>query len=145
MLDNKTIEIVKSTVPYLKEHGTELTGKFYEILFKKYPQVQPMFDMEKQKSGEQPANLARSILAAAENIENLPKILPAVESIGKTHVAKKVLPEQYPVVGQTLLEAMKVLLGDAATDELLDAWGKAYAEIAKVFIDVEGKMYASQK
>lgn len=28
MLDNKTIEIIKSTVPALKEHGLEITKTF---------------------------------------------------------------------------------------------------------------------
>ena len=94
MLDQKTIEIVKGTVPFLRERGTELTKKFYEILFTKHPEVQPMFDMEKQKNGKQPANLAGAILAAAENIENLDRIMPAVQKIGVTHVDRKVLPEQ---------------------------------------------------
>ena len=141
MLDQKTIEIVKSTVPFLKERGTELTKKFYEIMFKNNPEVKPMFDMEKQKSGEQPANLAGAVLAAAQNIDNLENILPAVKKIGQTHVNKKVLPEQYPIVGYNLLEAMKVVLGDLATDELIEAWGKAYEVIAKVFIDVEDNIY----
>ena len=30
MLDQKTIEIVKSTVPALKEHGVEITKTFYK-------------------------------------------------------------------------------------------------------------------
>ena len=141
MLDQKTIEIVKSTVPFLKERGTELTKKFYELMFTNNPEVKPMFDMEKQKSGEQPANLAGAVLAAAQNIDNLENILPAVKKIGQTHVNKKVLPEQYPIVGYNLLEAMKAVLGDLATDELIEAWGKAYEVIAKVFIDVEDNIY----
>ena len=31
MLDQKTIEIVKSTVPALKEHGVEITKTFIKI------------------------------------------------------------------------------------------------------------------
>lgn len=51
-------------------------------------------------------------------------------------------PEHYPIVGKYLLLAMKDVLGDAATDEVIDAWGKAYNVIADVFINVEKEMYA---
>ena len=144
MLDQKTIEIVKSTVPALREHGVEITKVFYENLFKEYPEVEPMFDRHKQKTGEQPKALAMAILAAAENIDNLEAILPAVQGLGKRHVATNVKPEHYPIVGQGVLNAIKIVLGDAATDEVIEAWGKAYGEIAKVFIDVEAKMYETK-
>ena len=34
MLSQKTIDIVKSTVPALKEHGLEITTVFYKTMFK---------------------------------------------------------------------------------------------------------------
>ena len=36
MLSQKTIDIVKSTVPALKEHGLEITTVFYKTMFRKY-------------------------------------------------------------------------------------------------------------
>ena len=33
MLDQKTIDIIKSTVPVLKEHGVEITKTFYNTMF----------------------------------------------------------------------------------------------------------------
>ncbi|MGL4760590.1 MAG: globin domain-containing protein [Sarcina sp.] len=144
MLDQKTIDIVKSTVPALRAHGEEITKVFYENLFKEHPEVAPMFDMHKQKTGEQPKALAMAILAAAENIDKLETILPAVNSIGRKHVNTNVKPEHYPIVGQGVLSAIKIVLGDAATDEVIEAWGKAYGEIAKVFIGVEADMYAAK-
>lgn len=38
-------EIVKATVPVLKEHGVAIISKFYEILFQRYPSVQRYFNM----------------------------------------------------------------------------------------------------
>ena len=49
MLDSHTKEIVKSTIPALKQYGEDITKVFYRELFGRYPQVQGMFDMEKQK------------------------------------------------------------------------------------------------
>ena len=51
----------------------------------------------------------------------------------------------YPIVGKNILIAIKEVLGDAATDEVIEAWGKAYEVIAKVFIDVEKDIYELRK
>lgn len=144
MLDQKTIEIIKSTVPVLKTHGVEITTHFYKIMFANNPEVKGFFNMDKQASGEQPTALAMTVLAAAQNIDNLEALLPAVKKIGQRHVEVGILPEHYPIVGQNLLTAIKDVLGDAATDEIIEAWGKAYGVIADVFIQVEQEIYASQ-
>ena len=145
MLSQKTIEIVKSTVPVLKEHGLEITKTFYKTMFTNNPEVKEMFNMDKQESGEQPKALAMTILAAAQNIDNLEVLLPAVKKIGNIHVNSNVKPEHYPIVGKNLLLAIKEeVLGDAATEDVLNAWAEAYEVIAKVFIDVEKDMYIDQ-
>ena len=144
MLSQKTIEKVKSTEPVLKEHGLEITKTFYKTMFTNNPEVKEMFNMDKQESGEQPKALAMTILAAAQNIDNLEAISSAVKNIGKSHVASNVKAEHYPIIGQNLLLAIKEVLGDAATDEVLNAWKEAYEVIAKVFIQVEKDMYIDQ-
>ena len=144
MLDQKTIEIIKSTVPVLKEHGLDITTHFYKIMFANNPEVKGFFNMDKQASGEQPTALAMTVLAAAQNIDNLEALLPAVKKIGKRHVEVGILPEHYPIIGKNLLTAIKDVLGDAATDEIIEAWGKAYGVIAEIFIQVEQEIYASQ-
>ena len=144
MLDQKTIEIIKSTVPVLKTHGLDITTHFYKIMFENNPEIKSFFNMEKQASGEQPTALAMTVLAAAQNIDNLEALLPAVKKIGKRHVEVGILPEHYPIIGKNLLTAIKDVLRDAATDEIIDAWGKAYGVIAEIFIQVEQEIYASQ-
>ena len=145
MLDQKTIDIIKSTVPVLKSNGLEITKTFYKNMFEQNPEVKPLFNMNKQESEEQPKALAMAILAVAQNIDNLEAILPAVKKIGSVHVNSYVKPEHYPIVGKNLLLAIKEVLGDAATDEVLEAWGNAYEVIAKIFIDVEKEVYDSRK
>ena len=144
MLSQKTIDIVKSTVPVLKEHGMEITTTFYKTMFKNNPEVKSMFNMNKQESGEQPKALAMTILAAAQNIDNLEILLPAVKKIGQIHVNTNVKPEHYPIVGKNLLLAIKEVLGDEATDEVLQAWSEAYEVISQVFIDVEKDIYSGK-
>ncbi|MDO5521930.1 MAG: globin domain-containing protein [bacterium] len=144
MLDQNTIEIIKSTVPALKAHGLDITTHFYKTMFTNNPEVKDFFDMEKQENGEQPKALAMTVLAAAQNIDNLGSLLPVVQKIGARHVELGIKPEHYPIVGQNLLIAIKDVLGDAATDEVMNAWAQAYGEIADVFIAVEKGIYAQQ-
>ena len=144
MLSQNTIEIIKSTVPVLKEHGVEITTTFYKNMFANHEEIKGMFNMAKQESGEQPKALAMTILAAAQNIDNLEALLPAVKKIAGAHVNSKVKAEHYPIIGKNLLEAIKEVLGDAATEEVINAWGEAYEVIAKVFIDIEKEMYIDQ-
>ena len=110
MLDNKTIEIIKSTVPALKEHGLEITKTFYKNMFEQNPEVVPMFDMGRQENGAQPKALAMTVLAAAQNIDSLTNLLPAVEKIAVKHCDCGVKEEHYPIVGKHLLGAIKEVL-----------------------------------
>ena len=144
MLDQRTIEIIKSTVPALQQHGVEITTHFYQTMFKNNPEVKPLFNMDRQENGEQPKALAMTVLAAAQNIDQLESLLPVVQKIGQKHVNAKIKPEHYPIVGKNLLIAIKEVLGDAATEEVIAAWGKAYEVIAQVFIDIEKGIYEKQ-
>jgi nitric oxide dioxygenase len=141
MLSEKTIEIVKSTAPVVKENGTKITKAFYKKMLGENPELLNYFNHVNQKVGSQPTALANSIIAAAENIDNLEAIIGPVKTIAHKHRALSIRPEHYPIVGENLLYAIKEVLGDAATDEILKAWEEAYGEIANVFIQIEAKMY----
>lgn len=141
MLDQKTIEIVKSTAPVLKEHSTEIGKRFYKLLFTKVPDLYNLFNQTNQKRGIQQEALAYSVYAAGEHIDNLDAIKPVITRVTEKHRAIGIKPEQYPVVGETLLEAVKDVLGETATEEILTAWGKAYNYIADAFISIEKELY----
>jgi len=61
--------------------------------------------------------------------------------IAHKHRSLGILPEHYPIVGENLLKAIKEVLGDAATDDIINAWAEAYGVIADVFIQVEEELY----
>jgi nitric oxide dioxygenase len=140
-LDSKTIEIIKSTVPVLAQHGEAITTRFYEMLFSNHPELLNIFNHANQKQGRQQKALANTVYAAAAYIDNLEAILPVVKQIAHKHRSLQVKAEHYGVVGKHLLMAIKDILGEAATEDIIDAWGKAYGVIADVFIQVEKEMY----
>jgi len=141
MLDQQTIEIIKSTVPVLEKHGETITTRFYQLMFGNHPELLNIFNHANQKQGRQQKALAGTVYAAAMYIDNLEAILPVVKQIAQKHRSLGILPEHYPIVGKHLLLAIKDVLGDAATDEIIDAWAQAYNVIADVFISVEAELY----
>ena len=141
MLTKQTIDTIKATVPVLEVHGLAITKTFYANLFKDNPQLLNIFNHTNQKKDRQQTALANTVYAAAVHIENLEAIVPAVVQIANKHVSLGILPEHYPIVGKYLLAAIKEVLGDAATDEIIEAWGLAYGVIADIFISVEEDLY----
>ncbi len=141
MLQQQTIDIIKSTVPVLEQHGQTITKTFYRNLFEAHPALLNIFNHTNQQKGRQPNALANTVYAAAVHIDNLEAIVPAVMLIAHKHRSLGVLPEHYPIVGEFLLKAIKEVLGDAATPEIIDAWGQAYGVIADIFISVEEDLY----
>ncbi|WP_067730501.1 NO-inducible flavohemoprotein [Oceanobacillus damuensis] len=139
--DQETIDIIKSTVPVLEERGVAITSRFYQLMFEGHPELKNIFNQTNQRKGDQPKALANTVYAAALHIENLEAILPVVKQIAQKHRSLNIKAEHYPIVGKYLLLGMKDVLGDAATDEIMDAWAKAYGAIADVFISVEKEMY----
>jgi nitric oxide dioxygenase len=140
-LDPKKLEIVKATLPAVQQHGEAITRRFYQRLFESHPELQNVFNMTHQKTGHQPKALADAVYAAAANIEDMSAIMPALERIGQKHRSMQIKPEQYPIVGENLLRAIKEILGDSATEEVIDAWADAYEVIADVFIRMENELY----
>ncbi len=142
-VNQKTIEIVKSTAPILKQHGQEITSRMYEIMFEKYPEVKAQFSMSDQANGSQHSRLATAVYNYASHIDDLESLKAMVNKIAHRHVQNHVLPEQYPIVGECLLLAIKDVLKEAATEEIITAWGEAYQLLAEIFINREQEIYNS--
>lgn len=140
-LSAETKAIVKSTAPALQQHGLAITTRMYERLFTD-PDVKAMFDQAAQESGEQPKRLAGAILAYAQNIDKLEALTAPVMRMAAWHVETGVKAEHYPLVANALLPAIRDVLGDAATDEVLGAWGEAYWALADILIGKEEVLYA---
>ena len=143
-----TIEIIKATAPVIKEHGQKITQRMYEIAFQARPDMRRFFVNTWMKNPEegrkQAAQLANSVYAYASHIDELEKLSSVVERIAQKHVQSRILPEMYPVIGECLLAAIKDVLGDAATPEVLEAWEEAYGALAEIFTNREREIYQEQ-
>ncbi|GHG33118.1 NO-inducible flavohemoprotein [Paracoccus aerius] len=140
-LSQQTITVVKATVPALEQHGPVITETMYRRLFRN-TDIAALFNQANQKKGTQRLALAQAVLAYAQNIENLSVLGAAVERIAQKHIGYAILPEHYPFVAEALLGAMEEVLGDAATPDILQAWGEAYWFLADLLIEREAAIRA---
>lgn len=163
-LSQSTIDTVRATAPVLAEHGVAIVAAMYRNMFRDNPELRPYFNQANQSTGDgktrasqieafrdqvlstsaapgrQVVSLAQAILAYANNIDNLAALIPAVRRIANKHASLHILPEHYPIVGKHVLGAIKEVLGDAATDPIIEAWGEAYGFLANVFIRLEEEL-----
>ncbi|ALH98320.1 TPA: nitric oxide dioxygenase [Staphylococcus aureus] len=141
MLTEQEKDIIKQTVPLLKEKGTEITSTFYPKMFKAHPELLNMFNQTNQKRGMQSSALAQAVMAAAVNIDNLSIIKPVIMPVAYKHCALQVYAEHYPIVGENLLKAIQDVTELEEDDPVIQAWAKAYGVIADVFIQIEKEIY----
>lgn len=141
MLSQQTKQIITATLPVVQAHASTITSVFYPLMFERYPAVKDYFNEAHQRQGTQPQALANAVVAYAANLDRLEALGDAVSLIVQKHVSLNIQPEHYPIVGECLLAAIKDVLGDAATDEVLGAWGEAYGQLADIFISAEEQRY----
>lgn len=139
MLTDNEIRIIKSSAPALAEYGEKITGRFYQILLEKNPELKNIFNMTNQKTGSQKQALAMAVYAFAKYVDNLSVILGDVERIAQKHASLGIKAEHYPLVGAALLESIEEILNPG--EEVISAWASGYGVLANVFIEREKELY----
>lgn len=142
MLTQEEVQIIRETVPLLKDKGQTITSTFYKRLFEQHPELKNVFNQTNQKRGLQSSALAMAVLAAAENIEDLSPIVPAIMPVVYKHCALQVKAEHYPIVGENLIWAIQQETGLNEDDPIIQTWIKAYGAIADAFIGLEKDVYS---
>jgi len=132
---------IDASVPVLRQHGLAITTLFYKNMFESHPELKNLFNMGNQANGSQQQSLAAAVFAYAANIDNSAALAPVIERIVHKHVSVGIKAEHYPIVGSNLIGAIKGVLGEAATPELLAAWEEAYGLLADALIDAEARLY----
>src|SRR4051812_10033309 len=141
-LTDETIEIVKTTVPALEAYGRDITDRMYERLFRT-PEIRDLFNQSHHgETGTQSKALAAAVIAYARNIDNLGVLGSRVERIVQKHAGLNILPRHHPLVAEAILDAIKVVLGDLATEDVLSAWGEAYWFLADILMAREAHLYS---
>ena len=127
---NEQKKIVQTTFGMVSD-ADALAARFYTHLFEIDPSTQYMFhgDMKQQRQ-----KLMQTIAVVVHSLNDLSAIVPAIQSLGKRHVAYGVTVDHWNSVGTALLLTLRDVFGEAFTDEVFEAWATAYGLIAQTAI-----------
>ena len=126
------IALVQSNFKDVAPIADQAATLFYKRLFEIAPQVRPLF---KDDISDQGKKLMTMIGVAVRGLDKLETIVPAVQSLGRSHVGYGVTEEHFKPVGSALLWTLEVGLGDTWSKESEVAWTEAYNILATTMVD----------
>jgi len=130
-MNSNHIELVQNSfklVVPIKEQAAEI---FYSHLFELDPSLRPLFKGDIKETGHK---LMSTLGVVVSGLSDQRAILPAIEELGARHVGYGVTDDQYDTVGAALLWTLEQGLGEAYTDEVMQAWVEAYTFISNTMI-----------
>jgi len=145
MLSEKSIEIVKATLPAVGGAIGEITPIFYRRMFAAHPELErDLFNRGNQAEGDQARALAGAIAAYATMLVTDTGREPEeiLARIAHKHASLGIVADQYPIVHEHLFAAIVEVLGDAVTPEVAAAWDEVYWSMANALIAIENRLYA---
>ncbi|MHB8696125.1 MAG: globin family protein [Solirubrobacteraceae bacterium] len=131
-MNDEQITLVKESWRQVAPIAPTAATLFYDRLFALAPSVRPLFpdDMTEQKR-----KLMKMLGTVVAGLEQLDKIVPAAQALGRRHAAYGAVPAHYDVVGECLLWTLGQGLGDGFTPQVREAWIAAYGSLASTMID----------
>ncbi|MBE8966494.1 pentapeptide repeat-containing protein [Nostocales cyanobacterium LEGE 12452] len=130
------IQLVETSFEKIKPHAGEFAARFYENLFKSYPQTQGLFgktDMDKQEK-----KLFNSLVLLVESLRTPKALVLVLKDLGARHKGYGTLIEYYPIVGDILLKTFAEYLQEDWTPEVAQAWVDTYTTISALMLEGAG-------
>ncbi len=121
------VEIIRDTWARVELIGPEAARLFYERLFELDPALRTLFATDINEQGKK---LIAMIGIAVAALDDLDKLVPAVEALGRRHARYGVRAEHFDTVGVALLWTLKKGLGPLFTPQVSDAWAALYGLLA---------------
>ncbi|MCJ2071370.1 globin domain-containing protein [Methylobacterium sp. J-030] len=123
------IRLVQDSFAKVRPIAGAAADLFYGRLFDIAPQVRGLFpdDMAEQKS-----KLMAMLGLAVANLNHPDTVVPALQDLGRKHVAYGTQAAHYAPVGEALLWTLEQGLGPDFTPEVRAAWIATYTLVAGV-------------
>lgn len=122
------VPVLRSSFETVLERQPQITPRFYEILFSRYPQARPLFGRKSQE--EQAKMLQETLVAVVDHLEDASWLEKNLKALGEKHIDYGVTDDMYEWVGESLLATLAEVAGDDWTPEVESAWREAYDAIA---------------
>jgi hemoglobin-like flavoprotein len=122
--------VLRQSFEVVIERRPDLTMRFYEILFDRYPQLQPLFGRNAREA--QAEMLAQAIVAVLDHLEDASWLQSTLAGLGAKHVGYGVTDAMYDQVGDALLATLAEVAAEAWTPTVASQWTAAYGAIASM-------------
>jgi hemoglobin-like flavoprotein len=117
------IALVQRTLTELEPDLDAVVADFYRRLFAADPTVLPLFNADPAAQRTKfIAELEQIVRSIRDHAAFLGRAIP----LGAQHERDGVRPRHYHTAGVALLDALAGALGDRWTDEVAEAWARAY-------------------
>jgi hemoglobin-like flavoprotein len=126
------VPLLRSSFELVLGREPDLTHRFYEVLFAKYPQVKPLFG--KSSGKQQEKMLADALVAVMDHLEDAAWLEQQLGALGAKHAGYGVTDGMYAFVGDALLTTLAQVAAADWTDELAAQWGAAYGAITSLML-----------
>ena len=133
------ITLVKNSWQQVTPIGGAAADLFYQRLFTLDPSLRALF---KGDMHEQGTKLMAMIATAVIALDDLDRIVPAVQDLGRRHARYGVEEAHYDTVASALIWTLGQGLRDAFTDEVKQAWISAYTVLATTMKGAANEMAA---
>ena len=128
-MDVKQIELVQRTFEQrVRPIAQEAGEMMYLRLFEMDPSLKPLFKGDIKRQGEM---LMTAIGLAIHSLDNPEQVRIETQQLGKRHAGYGVQSSYFNIFGAALMWALEQVIGADFTPEVKEAWGEAYALLAK--------------
>jgi hemoglobin-like flavoprotein len=132
LITQQQVNLVQDSFKQVAPIADVAAELFYARLFEIDPTLKPMFRGDMREQGRK---LMQMLSVAVNGLNSLEKIVPAVQDLGKRHVAYGVREKDYQTVGAALLWTLEQGLGSEFTPDVKEAWTAVYTLVATTAIE----------
>jgi nitric oxide dioxygenase len=126
------IALVQSSFNSLGPQVPALAAQFYLELFRQEPALRALFSTD---MAEQQVRFAEKLTEIVQAIPRLDELLSHTRELGARHVSYGVRVADYRTVGDALLDALAVVIGDGFNAVTREAWTVAYNLVAETMLE----------
>ena len=127
-----TITLVQDSFERILPISDTAADLFYAKLFALDPSLKHLFKGDMTEQGRKLMNM---LGLAVNGLNNLEKLVPAVQHLGRSHAGYGVTDEHYNTVATALLWTLEKGLGEHFTPEVNAAWVEVYTLLANTMKD----------
>jgi len=127
MITERQKQLVQESWAKVEPRPETVAGLFYNRLFELDPALRDLFSTDITEQGQK---FMQTMSVVVKGLLHIEALLPAVQELGRRHLAYGVRGEHYHMVGAALLWTLEQGLGNAFTPAVNDAWVTTYTHLA---------------